>query len=240
MAGADQLQAVVFDVDGTLVDSERDGHRVAFNAAFVEAGLPDRWDVETYGRLLAVTGGARRLAAWFVENGTDPDEAAELGARLHVRKTAIMRELVERGRIAPRPGVVALVDGLEAAGVPMHVATTGTRAWVEPLLDRLFGDRFGVVVTGTEVPDLKPSPAAYLEVLRLTGCAPEETVAVEDSDNGVRAAVTAGMPCVAAHNPYTRDQDLSGAVLVADGFTDPALVAWFADRIDRTPRVRVR
>ncbi len=222
-----RLTAVVFDVDGTLVDSERDGHRVAFNAAFAEAGLPDRWDVTTYGRLLAVTGGARRLASWFESTGRTPSEARRLAEQLHARKTQIMRELIEDGRVQARPGVHRLIDELEAAAIPMHVATTGTRAWVEPLLDRVFGPRFQTVVTGTEVPELKPSPAAYLEVLHRTGCPADRTVAVEDSGNGVKAAVGAGLRCVAAYNPYTRDDDLSGATLVVGGLDDPALVTWF-------------
>lgn len=221
------LAAVVFDVDGTLVDSERDGHRVAFNAAFEEAGLPDHWDIATYGRLLRITGGARRLACWFEQTGRSAEDARRLAERLHVRKTAIMRDLIEDGQVRARPGVHRLLDELEAGGVPMHVATTGTRAWVEPLLDRVFGPRFQIVVTGTEVPDLKPSPAAYDEVLRLAGCPVDRTVAVEDSQNGVRAAVAAGLRVVAAHNEYTRDDDLSGAALVTDGFEDPELVAWF-------------
>lgn len=227
-----RLEAVVFDVDGTLVDSERDGHRVAFNAAFEEAGLPDRWDVPTYGRLLDVTGGARRLAFWFEQTGRPPLVARHLAGRLHQRKTQIMQRLVEDGQVHARPGVHRLIDALEAGGVAMHVATTGTRSWVEPLLDGVFGKRFQTVVTGTEVPDLKPSPAAYLRVLKLAGCAPERTVAVEDSANGVTAAVRAGVGCVAVHNLYTRDHDLSGATLVADCFTDPALVAWFDNHLN--------
>jgi HAD superfamily hydrolase (TIGR01509 family) len=226
-----RVTAVVFDVDGTLVDSERDGHRVAFNAAFDEAGLPDRWDVPTYGRLLAITGGARRLASWFESTGRTADEARRLAEKLHTRKTELMRELIEDGRIQARPGVHRLLDELEAAEIPAHVATTGTRAWVEPLLERVFGPRFQVVVTGTDVSDLKPSPAAYLEVLRRTGTAAAGTVAVEDSANGVNAAVAAGLRCVAAYNSYTRDDDLSGATLVAGGLDDPALVAWFRQHI---------
>ena len=225
------LESVVFDVDGTLVDSERDGHRVAFNAAFEAAGLPDRWDVPTYGKLLHITGGARRLAYWFEQTGRSAHQAGKLAESLHRRKTQIMRRLVEDGRIQPRPGVRQLIDELEAGGVQVHVATTGTRSWVEPLLDRAFGPRFGVVVTGTEVSDLKPSPAAYLRVLELAGCAPERTVAVEDSANGVAAAVGAGLRCVAVHNLYTRDHDLSAATLVAECFTDPSLVAWFHNRL---------
>jgi len=227
---AGRLEAVIFDVDGTLVDSERDGHRVAFNAAFDEAGLSDRWDVETYGRLLRVTGGGRRLAAWFAEQGRSPEEAQALAERLHPRKTQLMRELIEDGRIEARPGVPALLDGLTARGIALHVATTGTRAWVEPLLAGLFDDRFDVVVTGTEVPTLKPDPAAYLEVLRRAGCSADAAAAVEDSGNGVRAAVAAGLACVAVTNDYTRDDDLGGAVLIADSFEDPAVDAWFAAR----------
>lgn len=228
-----RLEAVIFDVDGTLVDSERDGHRVAFNVAFLEAGLPDRWDVPIYGQLLHVTGGARRLAFWFEQTGRSPLEARKLAEKLHQRKTEIMRQLVEDGRVHARHGVHRLIDELEASGVQIHVATTGTRSWVEPLLDGVFGKRFQTVITGTEVGDLKPSPAAYLEVLDLAGCPPERTVAVEDSATGVAAAVGAGLRCVAAHNLYTRDHDLSGATLVADGFTDPALVAWFDHRLPR-------
>jgi HAD superfamily hydrolase (TIGR01509 family) len=228
------LEAVIFDVDGTLVDSERDGHRVAFNEAFEEAGLPDYWDVDTYGRLVKITGGARRLASWFEENGRSPDEAADLAQQLHKRKTQIMRRLIADGRVQARPGAHQLIAELEASGVALHVATTGTRAWVEPLLNRTFGEnRFHTVITGTEIPDLKPNPAAYLEVLRRTGCAPERAVAVEDSANGVRAAVAAGLRCVAAHNPYTRGDDLSGAVLVAEGLDDPAMVGWFHDQTSR-------
>lgn len=232
-----RLEAVIFDVDGTLVDSERDGHRVAFNAAFEEAGLPDRWGVRTYGQLLDVTGGARRLAFWFEQNGRSPLEARRLAEKLHKRKTQIMQRLVEGGKVQARPGVRRLIDALESAGVQMHVATTGTRSWVEPLLDHAFGPRFQVIVTGTEVSDLKPSPAAYLQVLERARCARERTVAVEDSANGVAAAVDAGLSCVAAHNRYTKDHDLSRATLVAGGFTEPALVEWFHDRLpDRVAR----
>ena len=228
-----RLVAVIFDVDGTLVDSERDGHRVAFNAAFREAGLPDRWDVDTYGQLLKITGGARRLAFWFKNTGRAPVEADELAQRLHKRKTEIMRQLVRDGHVQARPGARQLIDELAASGVQIHVATTGTRAWVEPLLDHAFGDRFHTVITGTEVPDLKPSPAVYLEVLARTSCPPESTVAVEDSANGVQAALAAGLRCVAARNTYTRHDDLSGATFVTDRLTDPALVEWFRNRVPR-------
>lgn len=226
-----RLDAVFFDVDGTLVDSERDGHRVAFNLAFEEAGLPDRWDVETYGRLVKVTGGARRMAAWFVENGMAEDEARDLGRRLHVRKTALMGGLIDDGLILAREGVEALIDRLEGAGVELHVGTTGTRAWVDPLLGSVFGDRFGAILTGTEVPALKPDPAVYLALLEQTGLSADRVVVVEDSANGVRAAVAAGLTVVVVTNGYTRDDDLTGAALVVDDFAAPVLAAWFDARL---------
>lgn len=220
------LRAAVFDVDGTLVDSERDGHRIAFNLAFEEAGLPDRWDVSRYGDLLRITGGGRRIAHWFEQQGRTPGEAQALAARLHPRKTELMQELISEGHIAARPGVAELIDDLRSRGIAVHVATTGTRAWVDPLLATVFGDVFDTVVTGSEITDLKPSPAAYLEVLRLAGCSPDRTIAVEDSANGVRAAAAANLRCVAVPNDYTREDDLSGARIVVDGFGDPRLAAW--------------
>jgi HAD superfamily hydrolase (TIGR01509 family) len=228
-----RLETVVFDVDGTLVDSERDGHRVAFNLTFEEAGLADRWDIPTYGQLLSIAGGAKRLAFWFENTGRTPTEAWALSEVLHRRKTQIMLDLIDEGRITARPGASQLLDDLSGAGVAIHVATTGARAWVEPLLDRLFGPRFDTIVTGTEISDLKPSPAIYLEVLRRTGSRASHTVAVEDSGNGVRAAVAAGLRCVVAHNPYTRDDDHTGATLVTEGLNDPAFVAWFHRRLAR-------
>lgn len=212
-------QAVVFDVDGTLVDSERDGHRVAFNATFEAHGLPYRWDVAEYGRLLAVTGGRRRIAGYLESKGHDPSEADALATVLHRDKTQLMRELVSRGDVGPRPGVRELLKELSASSVPLAVATTGTREWVEPLLAGLFGDGlFAVVLTGTEVPALKPDPAVYLEMLDRLGAQAGRVVAVEDSGNGLRAALAAGMECVVVTNEYTKDQDFTGAAAIYPDF----------------------
>ncbi|MDQ0994263.1 HAD-IA family hydrolase [Streptomyces sp. V3I7] len=217
---------VVFDVDGTLVDSERDGHRVAFDAAFAAAGLPYRWSVEAYGRLLDVTGGRRRIAVFLEEQEYEPEEASVLAAALHADKTARFRELVAQGRVPARPGVPELIADLQKAGVTLAVATTGTLAWVEPLLERLFGaDTFAEVVTGTDVRTLKPDPAVYREVLARLGVGPEQALAVEDSANGLTAALDAGLPCVVVTNDYTRGQDFTGALAVFDGFNDPDAAA---------------
>jgi len=212
----------VFDVDGTLVDSERDGHRVAFNRAFEEAGLPDRWDVELYGELLAVTGGDRRIKAYFEQRGMPEEERAELARRLHARKTELFAEMARQGEIEPRPGVRELLEELEDAGVRLAVATTGTGTWVHPLLDRQFGPgRFEVVITATEAPKLKPDPSAHLRALEGLGLPAAAAPGIEDSLNGLRAAKAAGLACVVVVNDYTRHQDFAAADLILDGFGLP-------------------
>lgn len=218
----DLLQAVIFDVDGTLADTERDGHRVAFNEAFDAAGLDYHWSVQEYGELLALTGGRRRIAHYLQSRGHDADEAAAMAAELHRDKTRRFAALVRTGAMQARPGAAELIEALRAEGVRTAVATTGTGDWVLPLLDTLFGlDVFDEVVTGSDITDLKPDPAVYVETLARLAVGPAAAVAIEDSANGVRAAVAAGLRCVAVINGYTRDQDLSGAVAVIDDMARP-------------------
>lgn len=216
------LRAVIFDVDGTLADTERDGHRVAFNAAFEAAGLDYRWSVPEYGELLATTGGRRRIDRYLQSQGHPPADAAALATELHQDKTRRFAALVRTGAMEARPGATGLISALRAEGVATAVATTGTRDWVLPLLDTLFGlDVFDIVVTGSDVTDLKPDPAVYLETLARLRLDPADAVAVEDSANGVQAAIAAGLRCVAVVNGYTRDHDLSGAVVVLDDLARP-------------------
>lgn len=212
-------RAVVFDVDGTLVDTERDGHRVAFNRAFAEAGLSYEWDVETYGRLLEITGGQRRIASYLAEHGVPEEERERLSPVLHRRKTELFTEMIMAGEFEPRPGVQALLDELQSAGVLLGVATTGTATWVEPLLATLFPDTsFDVIVTRREAPVLKPEPDAYIVALELLGVSTAEAVAIEDSRNGLVAARRTGLPCVIVANGYTAEQPFDEADLVLDGF----------------------
>lgn len=216
------LRAVIFDVDGTLVDSERDGHRAAFNRAFAEFGLPYRWDEQTYGRLLDVTGGQRRLHAYLAGQGVAAADRDELVPRLHARKTELFLSLAAAGEVPARPGTLRLLDELADVGVTVGVATTGSRVWVEALLDRHFGlDRFAAVVTGDDTSRRKPDPESYLVALRALAAGTETTVAVEDSDNGVRAARAAGLRVAAVTNDYTATQELGEAAVVLDGFGMP-------------------
>ncbi|MDQ4115543.1 MAG: HAD-IA family hydrolase, partial [Actinomycetota bacterium] len=215
--------AVVFDVDGTLADTERDGHRVAFNRAFAEHGMDLHWDEETYGRLLAVTGGRQRIAADLRRRGVDGEEADEISARVHRTKTHLFAAHARSGALSPRPGVVDLVTDLRRSGVTLAVATTGRREWAEPLIRNLLGpEPIGTAVYGDDVDRLKPDPQAYRLALRRLGLPPCMAVAVEDSGPGLKAARAAGLATVVVTNDYTRDHDLTGAAMVRESFDRPS------------------
>ncbi len=216
------LRAVIFDVDGTLVDSERHGHLVAFNRAFEALDLPDRWDEEHYGRLLDIAGGKERLRHHFSGRGVSDDELKDLVGAVHARKNEFFNQLAAEGRIPERPGVSRLLDELESRGVVMALATTGSSEWVEPLVDDLFGlKRFAVVITNREAPIKKPEPDAFEVALEKLELPAEEAVAVEDSAKGVVAAKATSLPCVMVVNDYTKDEDEGGADLVLDSFGEP-------------------
>lgn len=215
--------AVLFDLDGTLAETERDGHRVAFNRAFDDHGLDVRWDVEHYGELLAITGGKRRIEAGFEGCGLCDVDLSELAAQVHRTKTRLFVEEVRRGTIGPRPGVPELVRDLGAHGVRIAVATTGTRAWAAPLVEHLLGAGTAeVTVYGDDVSELKPDPQAYVLALERLGVRAADAVAVEDSAPGLGAALAAGLVTVVVTNDYTRDHDLAGAALVREAFDLPA------------------
>ena len=225
---------MIFDVDGTLVDSERHGHRVAFNRAFEEFDLDYRWDEEEYGRLLRITGGQNRLHRYLADQGMSEDERSELVPALHGRKTELLTEMVQAGEIEVRPGARRLLDELAERGSRLAVATTGSRGWVEGLLEQLLpAVDFEVVVTGDDVETRKPDPEAFNLALERLGVGASGSVVVEDSAEGVDASVAAGLACVVVVNGYTEDHDLSQAELVLDGFGEPdAPARVLADRVD--------
>lgn len=228
------MEGVIFDVDGTLVDSERYGHRVAFNLAFEDFGLAYHWDEEEYGRLLRTTGGQRRIDGYLAARGIGEEERSRLAPALHARKTAIMTELIEGGRIVARPGVKRLLTELSDVGWRLAVATTGSRGWVERMLATTLGEfSFEVVVTGDEVASRKPDPEAFAVALRRLGLPAHRAIAVEDSAEGLASATGAGLACVVVANGYTLDHDFAAAGLVLDGFGEPDQPARvLADRVD--------
>ena len=224
-----ELDALIFDVDGTLADTERDGHRVAFNAAFRDAGLDWDWDVERYGRLLAVTGGKERIRRFMDEEAIRPDPGIDLDAfvaGLHRAKTGHYVALLGTGAIDLRPGVLRLLSEARAAGVRLAIATTTTPENVTALLANSgvpdLMDWFEVVAAGDVVPHKKPAPDIFVLALEQLGLPPEACVAIEDSDNGVRSALGAGLRALlVTESTYTRGEDFGAAPLVVDGLGEP-------------------
>jgi HAD superfamily hydrolase (TIGR01509 family) len=218
------LEAVIFDLDGTLVDSEQYGHRVAFNDAFEAFELPDRWSPERYRGLLAVTGGERRLFAWLTSAESSfcdrPEpEQRRMAKSLHHWKTARVEAMASAGAVPARPEADDWLVALAARDIRVAVATTGSRQWAIPLLDTVFGrDRFEVVVTGDDVAQRKPDPEAYLLALSRLGIDRCAAVAVEDSGPGWEAARAAGLVCVVVANEETDPATVDGAPLIIDGF----------------------
>ena len=221
------LKAFIFDVDGTLADTERHGHRVAFNQAFEQAGLDWHWSEETYGELLSITGGKERMAH-FVETHQKPererDDLEQLIRDLHARKTENYVDLLGTGAIPLRPGVERLLGEARDAGIRLAIATTTTPANVGALLQNTLGsaslDWFEVIGAGDIVPSKKPAADIYHYVLNRMGLEAAECLAFEDSINGIRAARGAGLKTIITYNGYTEADDFGEAELVLDRLGD--------------------
>lgn len=209
------LQALIFDVDGTLADTERDGHRVSFNLAFAEAGLDWIWDEPLYGQLLQVTGGKERILFYleqFNQKFQRPQALSDFIAQLHRRKTHHYTELLAQGRIPLRPGVIRLLHEARAAGLRLAIATTTTPENISALLAPDLLALFEKVGAGDTVPNKKPAPDIYLWVLAQLGLPASACLAIEDSANGLKASRGAGLATVITRTAYTDDHDFSGAL----------------------------
>jgi HAD superfamily hydrolase (TIGR01509 family) len=225
---APHLEAVIFDVDGTLADTERDGHRIAFNAAFRKYGLGWNWDEAFYGELLEIGGGKERIRAHIERSHAEFLRRRDLDgwiARLHAEKTRHFTALLQQQGIPLRTGVARLLRELRQSGVRLAIATTSAPQAVTALLETSLGAGsagwFEVIGAGDAVAAKKPAPDIYRWVLERLGLPPASCLAVEDSANGLKAALGAGLRTLVTVNGYTARDDFTGAVAVLSDLGEP-------------------
>ncbi len=219
---AHRLAALLWDVDGTLAETELDGHRPAFNAAFADLGLPWHWDEPTYRRLLAVSGGRERIGAWCRDNTGEAADPALLD-QLVRRKASHYGERVRQGAVPLRPGVASLIQEASAAGLRQGIVTTSGREAVRHLCEGVLGelaDAFSLQVCAEDVGAKKPDPEAYHLAVERLGCPAGSVLALEDSRQGLAAARAAGLPCLVTLSSVSRREPAAlfgGACAVVDG-----------------------
>jgi HAD superfamily hydrolase (TIGR01509 family) len=222
------LKAVIFDVDGTIAETERDGHLIAFNSAFNSLGLGWQWDEGLYAKLLKVTGGKERLAHFITHHSppmpTGPSRE-ELISAVHAKKTAHYLHLAAEGGMKLRPGVLRLINECRAADIALAIATTTTDENVRTLLAAtICADApkwFQVIASGDIVRNKKPAPDIYLWTLEQLRLKPSECIAIEDSQNGLLASLEAGIPTVITVSSFTGKEQFSGASLVVSDLGEP-------------------
>jgi HAD superfamily hydrolase (TIGR01509 family) len=218
------LEAILWDVDGTLAETERDGHLVAMNAAFDQLRLPWRWSAERYGELLRVAGGYERLLHFMATEPLAPasmDERQALAQRIHVLKNWLYAEHVAGGALPLRAGVRELFDDCASAGVRMAIVTTTSRGNVAALLGAHLGphwqDRFAAVVCAEDAPQKKPDPQAYRIALEQLGLPGNAAVAIEDSRMGLQAASAVGIPVLITRSIYFAHDSVAEALAAGPG-----------------------
>lgn len=219
--------AIIFDVDGTLADTE-EVHRQAFNQAFGACRLDWTWDAPLYAELLRVTGGKERIASYIDMLGLPPTERRwlhELIPQIHRAKTRLYRELIRTGPVRVRSGVRRLMLEARGAGIRMAIASTTSQENIEPLITAGLGrqamDWFETIATGDVVANKKPAPDIYNVALSRLGIDPACAVAIEDSAIGVESAKAAGLFTVATPSVWTQTQDFAAADLLLGSLGDP-------------------
>ncbi|KAK4264464.1 hypothetical protein QN277_025636 [Acacia crassicarpa] len=222
--------ALLFDCDGVLVDTEKDGHRISFNETFQERELGVTWDVDLYGELLKIGGGKERMTAYFNQTGwpakapSGEEERKQFIASLHKRKTELFMALIEKRLLPLRPGVAKLIDQALGQGVNVAVCSTSNEKAVSAIVSNLLSPERAEkikIFAGDVVPRKKPDPAIYLLAASTLGVEPSRCVVVEDSAIGLAAAKAAGMKCIVTKSGYTADEDFLNADAVFDFIGDP-------------------
>jgi HAD superfamily hydrolase (TIGR01509 family) len=223
-----KLEAIIFDCDGVLVDTEKDGHRVAFNKAFEEFRIPASWNVETYRELVRVAGGKERMKHYFSQHGwpVDYPDHEQLILDLHRRKTVLFMELIDSGELPLRPGVIRLIDEAIKKNITLAVCSTSNEKSVNLIVERLLGTRrkahFSGIFAGDVVARKKPDPEIYNLCKSSLNLDPGYCVVVEDSQNGMIAAKKAGFHCLITTNGYTIGEDFSEADRVVPSLGEKA------------------
>jgi len=220
------IQAVFFDIDGVIIDTERDGHRVSFNMTFKEFGFTDEWSVDYYHELLQVAGGKERMKHHWKTRGFSkavPEaEIDETIKAMHKRKTEIFVDLIESLRLPLRPGVQRFMKEAMEAGLKIAVCTTSNERAAKAVTEKALPDiRFALVLAGDVVSKKKPDPEIYNLALGKTGLKPNEAFVVEDSRNGVLAAKGAEIPTLVTTNGYTEKEDVSAGDIIVTCLGDP-------------------
>lgn len=216
---SNRLAALIFDVDGTLADTERDGHRVAFNRAFAEIGVDWHWSIELYGELLAIAGGKERLKCYLekYQPNWQTENITEFIVQTHQLKSQYYQSLLQEGAIPLRPGVKRLILEAREQGIRLAIATTSSlpnaTALLETTLDPAW---FEVIGAGDIVEHKKPAPDIYHYVLSEMNMNPENCLVFEDTAHGLMAAVQANLKTIVTVNEYTKNQDFAKAILVVD------------------------
>lgn len=220
------MEALIFDCDGVLVDTERDGHRVAFNKAFAEKGIAVEWSVGEYKELVKIAGGKERMKFYFDENGWPekyPDKN-QLIIDLHHLKTKLFMELIESGTLPLRPGIKRIVDEAISCNIKLAVCSTSNEKSVNLIVEKLLGNErkacFNGIFAGDAVSRKKPDPEIYTLCSSKLSLNPQNCFVVEDSRNGLLAAKAAGFNCLITTNDYSKDEDFDEADLLVDELGD--------------------
>ncbi|KAM1128971.1 hypothetical protein ACFX2I_038758 [Malus domestica] len=222
--------ALLFDCDGVLVDTEKDGHRISFNNTFKEKELGVTWDVDLFGELLKIAGGKERMTTYFNNTGwpenapKSEEERKAFVVSLHKRKTELFLALIDKKSLPLRPGVAKLIDQALAEGVKVAVCSASNEKAVSAIVSILLGPERAEkikIFAGEVVPRKKPDPAIYLLAANTLGVDPSSCVVIEDSAIGLAAAKAAGMKCVITKSGYTVDEDFQNADAVFDVIGDP-------------------
>eukprot|EP00607_Mallomonas_marina_P009838 CAMPEP_0182418246 /NCGR_PEP_ID=MMETSP1167-20130531/2735_1 /TAXON_ID=2988 /ORGANISM="Mallomonas Sp, Strain CCMP3275" /LENGTH=297 /DNA_ID=CAMNT_0024592377 /DNA_START=103 /DNA_END=996 /DNA_ORIENTATION=+ len=232
----ENFDALLFDCDGVIAETERDVHRVAFNEAFKDKGLNTIWDEKLYGELLKIGGGKERMTAHFDKvgwpEGVTDDEKSKFVQELHSLKTSKFEKLVISGAAPLRPGVKRLVDEAMKRSIQVAVCSTSNEEAVKTIVRTLLGERFARmrIFAGDMVSKKKPSPDVYLLAAKELEIDPSRCWVIEDSEIGLKAALSAGMKCVVTKSVYTENETFEGAEAVIkdldNGIDGPVSIAW--------------